>query len=41
MTANGAPLNEGPDAADNTVDDTSDAAGGITTANELAIVTTE
>ena len=41
MTANGAPLNEGPDAADDTVDDTSDGTGGITTANELAIVTTE
>ena len=41
MTANGAPLNEGPDADDDTVDDTSDGTGGITTANELAIVTTE
>ncbi len=41
MAANGAPLNEGPDAADNTVDDTSDGTGGITSANEMAIVTTE
>ena len=39
--ANGAPLDEGPDAANNTVDDTSDGTGGITSANEMAIVTTE
>ena len=41
MAANGAPLDEGPDAANNTVDDTSDGTGGITSANEMAIVTTE
>ena len=31
----------GPDAANDTADDTTDSTGGITTANELAIVTTE
>ena len=31
----------GPDAAANSVDDTTDSSGGITTANEFAIVTTE
>ena len=31
----------GPDAAAESVDDTTDSSGGITTANEFAIVTTE
>ena len=37
----GNPLNEGPDQTDNTADDTDDDTGGITTANEMALVTTE
>jgi len=37
----GNPLNEGPDQTDDTADDTDDDTGGITTANEMALVTTE